>query len=235
MYYYYRHLIKKLFVGDNKMFAFTWLCAFAEWMFAFAEWMFAFSIWLRLALCGIPFFLWICLFLNFLMLGRANGLTDMVYIILQCTIIRKRAWRSGRASESKLDNLSSRPDDVAFETIQFCRRSSTFVKVCRKSSIFIGKFSAGRKLFSTPVWIGPASPDAGVELLRQLFLQCSRYQWNHIRTKVPAWYWVAGEERGKMATTSCKVHYQISRSYVPPFQHPPTQWNLRGGRWSSVE
>jgi hypothetical protein len=29
------------------------------------------------------------------------------------------------------------------------------------------------KLFSTPVWIGPASPDAGVELLRQLFLQCS--------------------------------------------------------------
>ncbi len=26
--------------------------------------------------------------------------------------------------------------------------------------------------FSTPVWIGPASPDAGVELLRQLFLQC---------------------------------------------------------------
>ncbi len=29
------------------------------------------------------------------------------------------------------------------------------------------------ELFSTPVWIGPASPDAGVELLRQLFLQCA--------------------------------------------------------------
>jgi hypothetical protein len=29
-----------------------------------------------------------------------------------------------------------------------------------------------RKICSTPVSFGPASPDAGVELLRQLFLQC---------------------------------------------------------------
>jgi hypothetical protein len=28
--------------------------------------------------------------------------------------------------------------------MQFCRRSSTFVKVCQKSSIFILKFSAGK-------------------------------------------------------------------------------------------
>ncbi len=30
---------------------------------------------------------------------------------------------------------------------------------------------------STPVCIGPASPDAGVELLRQLFLQCGLSLW----------------------------------------------------------
>ncbi len=52
-------------------------------------------------------------------------------------------WRNGRASESKSENLGSRPGDVAFETNQFCRTSSTFVKVCRKSSIFIVKSSAG--------------------------------------------------------------------------------------------
>ncbi len=61
-------------------------------------------------------------------------------------------WRSGRALESKFENLGSRPGDVAFETIQFCRTSSTFVKVCRKSSIFIVKSSAGMwKICSTPV------------------------------------------------------------------------------------
>jgi hypothetical protein len=54
-------------------------------------------------------------------------------------------------------------------------RSSTFVnnKFDIYSKIFfrdVGK----KKLFSIPVWIGPASPDAGVELLRQLFLQCSK-------------------------------------------------------------
>jgi hypothetical protein len=62
-------------------------------------------------------------------------------------------WRSGRASESKFENLVSRPGDVTFETNPFCPRSSTFVKVCRKSSIFIVKFflQGSRKLFSTPV------------------------------------------------------------------------------------
>ncbi len=57
--------------------------------------------------------------------------------------MRKRAWRRGRVLESKSENLGSHPGDVTFETIQFCRRSSTFVKVCRKSSIFIVKFSSG--------------------------------------------------------------------------------------------
>ncbi len=33
-----------------------------------------------------------------------------------------------------------------------------------------------RKLFSIPVCFGPASPDAGVELLRQLFLQCREWK-----------------------------------------------------------
>jgi hypothetical protein len=57
--------------------------------------------------------------------------------------IRKRVWRSGRASESKSENLGSRLGDVAFETNQICRTSSTFVKVCRKSLIFLVKSSAG--------------------------------------------------------------------------------------------
>ena len=34
-------------------------------------------------------------------------------------------WRSGRATESKSENLGSHPGDVAFETNQFCRTSST--------------------------------------------------------------------------------------------------------------
>jgi len=68
--------------------------------------------------------------------------------------MRKRAWRRGRVLESKSENLGSRPGDVAFETIQFYRRSSTFVKVCRNSSIFIVKFSSGMSetLFDTCVF-----------------------------------------------------------------------------------
>ncbi len=86
-------------------------------------------------------------------------------------------WRSGRVSESKPEDLGSRPCKVAFETIQFCRRSSKFVKVCRKSSTFIVKLSSSGmpETFSdTRLNWTPASPDAGVELLRQLFLQCRR-------------------------------------------------------------
>ncbi len=52
-------------------------------------------------------------------------------------------WRSGRVSDRKSENLGSRPGSAAFDTFQPCRRSSTFVKVCRKTSIFIVKFSAG--------------------------------------------------------------------------------------------
>jgi hypothetical protein len=56
---------------------------------------------------------------------------------------RMRVWCSGRVSECNPVDLASRPGDVAFETIQFCRRSSTFVKVCRKSSTFIVILSSG--------------------------------------------------------------------------------------------
>ncbi len=52
-------------------------------------------------------------------------------------------WRSGRVSDGKPEILGWRPGSAAFETLQLCRRSSTFVKVCRKSSIFLVKFSAG--------------------------------------------------------------------------------------------
>jgi hypothetical protein len=59
--------------------------------------------------------------------------------------MRKRVWRRGRVLEIKYENLGSRPGDVAFETIQFYRRSLTFVKVCRDiySKIFfmdVGNF-----------------------------------------------------------------------------------------------
>ncbi len=37
-------------------------------------------------------------------------------------------------------------------------------------------------IFPTPGWIGPASPDAGIELLRQLFLQCTHRQNVHFST-----------------------------------------------------
>ncbi len=89
--------------------------------------------------------------------------------------IRKKVWRSGRILECKPEDIGSRPGDVTFQTIHFCRRSSICVKFCWKSSIFMVKLSTGmRKLFPTPGWIGPASPDAGVELLRQLFFTVYR-------------------------------------------------------------
>jgi hypothetical protein len=56
------------------------------------------------------------------------------------------------------------PPHAAFDTFLLCRNSSTFA---------INKFDGYHlKICSTPVSFGPASPDAGVELLRQLFLQC---------------------------------------------------------------
>jgi hypothetical protein len=42
-------------------------------------------------------------------------------------------WRSGRVSDCKPESLGSCPSSAAFETFQ----------LCRKSSIFIVKFSAG--------------------------------------------------------------------------------------------
>ncbi len=58
-------------------------------------------------------------------------------------LTRKRLWRSGRVSEIKHENVGSLPGGVTFEPSQLCRRSSTFVKLFRKSSIFIVKFSSG--------------------------------------------------------------------------------------------
>jgi hypothetical protein len=42
-----------------------------------------------------------------------------------------------------LKDWGSRLGIAAYETFQLCRRSSTFLKVCQKSSIFIVKFSSG--------------------------------------------------------------------------------------------
>jgi hypothetical protein len=67
--------------------------------------------------------------------------------------MRTRAWRRGRVLESKSENLGSRPGDVTLETIQFCQRSSTFVKVCQKSSIFIVKFSSGMSETFFNTWV----------------------------------------------------------------------------------
>jgi hypothetical protein len=71
----------------------------------------------------------------------------------QLCLNKEESVAQWRASESKSDNLGSRPGDVVFETNQFCRTSSTFVKVCRKSSIFLVKSSAGmsKTLFDTCV------------------------------------------------------------------------------------
>ncbi len=60
------------------------------------------------------------------------------------------------------------PLHAAFDTFLLCRTSSTFAN---------NKFDGYHlKICSTPVSFGPASPDAGVELLRQLFLQCMQYR-----------------------------------------------------------
>ncbi len=97
------------------------------------------------------------------------------------SLIRKRVWRSGRASESKFEILGSRPGDVTFETIQFCRTSSTFVKVCRKSSIFIVKSSAGMSetFFDTCVNWSWVTRCGCRTTSSTLFLQCSRTKWIH--------------------------------------------------------
>jgi hypothetical protein len=55
----------------------------------------------------------------------------------------KKMWRCGRALGCKSEGEGSRPGGVSFETFQLCQRSSTFVKGCQKSSIFLVKFSSG--------------------------------------------------------------------------------------------
>ncbi len=50
---------------------------------------------------------------------------------------KKEMWHSGRALECKSDGVGSRPGGVSLEIFNICWRSSTFVKVCRKSSIFL--------------------------------------------------------------------------------------------------
>ncbi len=67
---------------------------------------------------------------------------------------QQKVWRSGRVLECKSEDIGSCPgDDVTFQTIHFYRRSSTFEKFCRKSSIFIVKFSSGisKNFFDTCV------------------------------------------------------------------------------------
>jgi hypothetical protein len=86
--------------------------------------------------------------------------------------IRKKVGRSGRVLECKFEDIGSRPGDITFQTIHFWRRSSTFEKFCRKSSIFIVKFPTGmsESFFDTCVnW--SCVTRCGCQLLRQLFLQ----------------------------------------------------------------
>ncbi len=84
-------------------------------------------------------------------------------------------WRSGRVSDCKPGSLGSRPGCAAFDTFQLCRRSSTFVKGCQKSSIFIVKFSAGMSetFFNTCVnW--SCVTRCGCRTTSSFFLQCTK-------------------------------------------------------------
>jgi hypothetical protein len=77
------------------------------------------------------------------------------FLYLLFKTLKTDTVKCGAAVESQIISLKdrgSRPGNAAFETFQLCRRSSTFLKACQKSLIFIVKFSSGcRKLFSTPV------------------------------------------------------------------------------------
>ena len=80
--------------------------------------------------------------------------------------MHKKAWRSGRVADCSPvgRRFAPAPPHADFDTFLLCRTSSTFAN---------NKFDGYHlKICSTPVSFGPASPDAGVELLRQLFLQC---------------------------------------------------------------
>ncbi len=86
---------------------------------------------------------------------------------------QEEKWRSCRALECKSEGEGSRPGGVSFETFQLCRRSSTFVKGCQKSSIFLVKFSSGMSetFFDTCVnW--SCVTRCRCRTTSQLFLQC---------------------------------------------------------------
>ncbi len=92
--------------------------------------------------------------------------------------VDKKVWRSGRGADC--NPVRARMLLLKHScSVKLVRHSEK----CRKSSIFIVKFSSGMSetsFFLTPVWIGPASPDAGVELLRQLFLQWTEETASHL-------------------------------------------------------
>ncbi len=56
---------------------------------------------------------------------------------------KKKMWRRGRASECKSEGVGSCPGGISFEIFNICRRRSTLVKVCWKSSIFMIQLSPG--------------------------------------------------------------------------------------------
>ncbi len=82
------------------------------------------------------------------------------------------------------------------------------------------KFDIYSKIFcrdvSIPVCFGPASPDAGVELLRQLFLQCILHDIFYSVSKGAYIfsYWPNGDQKifakAKFLNLCCKVHDSIS-------------------------
>jgi hypothetical protein len=50
---------------------------------------------------------------------------------------KKRMWRSGKVQACHLDDVGSHTGGVIYETFNLCRRSSTLVKVCQNSLIFL--------------------------------------------------------------------------------------------------
>jgi hypothetical protein len=64
------------------------------------------------------------------------GMDSMLMLLREFKNQTGFAVCSGRASESKFENLGLRPGDVAFETIQFCRgEHSTQYLVQREDQI----------------------------------------------------------------------------------------------------
>ncbi len=80
-------------------------------------------------------------------------------------------WRSGRVADcSPGGRIGSRPPPRVLLLTLSC--SVELVRHLQTISL-TWMWKKKKKICSTPVSFGPASPDAGVELLRQLFLQCT--------------------------------------------------------------